>query len=203
MSPTCRGYEIITMLRVRNLSKVEVWRQANLSCSLMKKYGEDRNRKAETEFNKSMLSKTTVVNIFKHVYQLVKRCGFAPKRTSQKKNRQSKTACGSWYSTIFKALKRTRGCIITREGSVAEDLSHMLNRKPAAYLWVPCFTKERWFKLRSFHDVQITSTEIFLQGIVLIYVMRRWMLLWNYFEMFIVFCSVTERHEKNHIFGTT
>ena len=37
VSPMCRRYEIITMLRVRNLSKIEVWRQANLSCSLMKK----------------------------------------------------------------------------------------------------------------------------------------------------------------------
>ena len=52
------------MPRVRNLSKVEVLGQANLCCSLVKKYGEDRNRDAETEFNKSLLSKTTVVNIF-------------------------------------------------------------------------------------------------------------------------------------------
>ena len=61
---TYRGYEITTMPRVRNLSKVEVLGQANLCCSLVKKYGEDWNRDAETEFNKSLLSKTTVVNIF-------------------------------------------------------------------------------------------------------------------------------------------
>ena len=48
--------------------------------------------------------------------------------------RQSKTACGYWYNTIFVALKRTGGCLMMLEGSIAEDLSHMQNRKPAASL---------------------------------------------------------------------
>ena len=33
---------------------------------------------------------------------------------------------------FFKASKRTRDCMMTLEGSVAEDLSHRQNRKPVA-----------------------------------------------------------------------
>ena len=36
------------------------------------------------------------------------------------KKRQSETACGFWYSTIFIALKRTRGCITKLEACVTE-----------------------------------------------------------------------------------
>lgn len=34
---------------------------------------------------------------------------------------------------FFIALERTRGCFMTLEGSVAEYLFHMQNRKPAAF----------------------------------------------------------------------
>ena len=39
------------------------------------------------------------------------------------KKRQSKTACGYWYGTVFIAFKRTLKCIMTLEGRVAEYLS--------------------------------------------------------------------------------
>ena len=48
------------------------------------------------------------------------------------KNRQSKSVCGYWHSTISIVLKRTRGWIMTLEHSFAEYLSHMHYRKPAA-----------------------------------------------------------------------
>ena len=89
---TYRGYEITTMPRVRNLSKVEVLGQANLCCSLVKKL-EDWNRDAETEFNKSLLSKTTVVNIFNVSAGKTMRVSRLNGQR-KKKNRQSKTACG-------------------------------------------------------------------------------------------------------------
>ena len=46
------------------------------------------------------------------------------------KKRQSKTACGYWYGTVFIAFKRTRKCIMTLEGHVAEYLSHKQNTLP-------------------------------------------------------------------------
>lgn len=36
-----------------------------------------------------------------------------------------------YCGTICIALKRTRGCLMMLEGSTADDLSHMLNRKLA------------------------------------------------------------------------
>ena len=39
------------------------------------------------------------------------------------KKRQFKTACGYWYNTILTALKRTGGCIMMLDSSIAEDLS--------------------------------------------------------------------------------
>ena len=41
-----------------------------------------------------------------------------------KKNTQSKSAHGYCHNKIFIAMKRTKGCIITVEGSVAKYLSH-------------------------------------------------------------------------------
>lgn len=40
------------------------------------------------------------------------------------KNRQSKSVCGYWHSTISIVLKRTRGWIMTLERSFAEYVSH-------------------------------------------------------------------------------
>lgn len=45
----------------------------------------------------------------------------------------------------------------------------------------------------SFHNIYIISIEKFLQEKVLIFIMHWWMPMWNYFEMFIVFCGVTAR----------
>lgn len=45
----------------------------------------------------------------------------------------------------------------------------------------------------NFHNIYIISIEKFLQEKVLILIMHWWMPLWNYFEMFIVFCGVTAR----------
>ena len=71
------------------------------------------------------------------------------------KNKQFMTvcsACGYWCSTIFIfiALKRTKGCIMTLEGSVAEHLFDIKkNKKPAAShisMSTYCSTRRRWFK---------------------------------------------------------
>ena len=40
----------------------------------------------------------------------------SPVEMSEVKKRQSKTACGYWYGTVFIAFKRTRSCIMTLEG---------------------------------------------------------------------------------------
>ena len=41
----------------------------------------------------------------------------------------TQTVCGYWNSTIFIALEIIRGCIMMLQGSVAEYLSRMQNRK--------------------------------------------------------------------------
>ena len=46
----------------------------------------------------------------------------------------TQTVCGYWNSTIFLALEIIRGCIMMLQGSVAEYLSRMQNRKPSVYL---------------------------------------------------------------------
>ena len=51
--------------------------------------------------------------------------------------------CGHWYSTIFIALKRIRGCIMTLEDSVAEDLYSHVKQKTCRM--VTCFLFE-WKK---------------------------------------------------------
>ena len=56
----------------------------------------------------------------------------SPVEMSEVKKRQSKTACGYWYGTVFIAFKRTRSCIMTLEGRDAEYLPHKQNRKPDA-----------------------------------------------------------------------
>ena len=46
------------------------------------------------------------------------------------KNRQSETVCDYWYSTIFVALARNRGCIVTLEGNVV----HKQYKKSATHI---------------------------------------------------------------------
>ena len=52
------------------------------------------------------------------------------------------TACGYWCKTMFIVLERSRGCIMTLEGSVV----HMQNRKPATshILISTLFHKKNW-----------------------------------------------------------
>ena len=52
------------------------------------------------------------------------------------------TACGYWCKTMFIELERSRGCIMTLEGSVV----HMQNRKPATshILISTLFHKRNW-----------------------------------------------------------
>lgn len=52
------------------------------------------------------------------------------------KNKQFKTACGYWQSTIFIPLERTRGCIVMLEGSVGEELFSHAKQKTCHILYI-------------------------------------------------------------------
>ena len=55
------------------------------------------------------------------------------KSLSKYKNRESRTACGYLYSSVYIDLKRIKVCIITPEGSVAEELYSRAEPKPATF----------------------------------------------------------------------
>ena len=75
-------------------------------------------------------------------------------------NWQSKALFGCWCSTIFYALNRNRGRMMTLEGSVKEYLSHIQTENPPhhKYLWVPSSSRERWLKIYCLIDTQTIIT---------------------------------------------
>ena len=68
--------------------------------------------------------------------------------------RPCRTSCGYWYGTIFITMKRTRGCIMTFEGSVAKYLYSHAKRKTCR---IPDFMSIMFHKKRWKYSDQLTS----------------------------------------------